>query len=70
MTEKKIGGLEEPKKLLINGVNRVLLWGVEIFGLLPISILREIGGSLLRASDRYIYIVSVPNMYHSLGRGV
>ena len=28
----------------------------------------DIGDSLPRASDRYTYTVSVPNMYHSLGR--
>ena len=43
--------------------------GGGIFGLLPTSILGEIGDSLPRASDRYTYTVSVPNMYHSLGRG-
>ena len=42
--------------------------GSGLFGLLPTSILEEIGDSLLRASDRYTYIVSVPNMYYSLGR--
>ena len=43
--------------------------GGGIFGLLPTSILGKIGDSLPRGSDRYIYTVSVPNMYHSLGRG-
>ena len=43
--------------------------GSGIFGLLSTSILGEIGDSLPRASDRYTYIVSVPNMYHSVGRG-
>ena len=42
--------------------------GGEIFGLLLTSILVDIGDSLPRASDMYTYIVSVPNMYHSLGR--
>ena len=28
----------------------------------------NIGDSLHRASDRYTYIVSVPNIYYSLGR--
>ena len=42
--------------------------GGGVFGLLPTSILGEIGDSLPRASDRYTYTVSVPNMYHSLGR--
>ena len=35
---------------------------------MPTSILEDIGDSLPRASDRYTYSVSVPNMYHSLGR--
>ena len=43
--------------------------GVGIFGLLPTSILGEIGESLPSASNRYTYIVNVPNLYHSLGRG-
>ena len=42
--------------------------GGGLFGLLPTSILGDIGDSLPRASDRYTYTVSVPNMYHSLGR--
>ena len=42
--------------------------GVGLFGLLPSSIWGGIGDSLPRASDRYTYIVSLPNMYHSLGR--
>ena len=41
-----------------------------LFGLLPTSILGDIGVSLPRASDRYTYIVSVPNTYQSLGREV
>ena len=44
--------------------------GNGIFGLLPTSILGEIGDSLTRASDRYTYTVSVPNLYHSVGRQV
>ena len=43
--------------------------GSGICGLLPTSILVEIGDSLPRASDRHAYTVSVPNMYHSVGRG-
>ena len=42
--------------------------GGGLFGLLSTSILEDIGDSLLRASDRYTYIVSGPNMYHSLSR--
>ena len=42
--------------------------GCGVFGLLPTSILGQIGDSLPRASDRHI--ASVPNMYHSLGRGL
>ena len=42
--------------------------GDGIFGLLPTPILGEIGDSLPRASDRYTCIISVPNMYHGLGR--
>ena len=40
-----------------------------IFGLLPTSILGEIGDFTPSASDRYTYTVSVPNFYHSLSRG-
>ena len=32
------------------------------------SILGDIGYSLPKASDGYIFIVGVPNMYHSLGK--
>ena len=39
-----------------------------LFGLLLTSILGDIGDSFPRASDRYIYTISVPNIYHSLGR--
>ena len=39
-----------------------------LFGLLPNSILQDIGDSLPRASDRFTYTISVPNMYQSLGR--
>ena len=39
-----------------------------LFGLLPTSIMWDIGDSLHRASDRYTYTISVPNMYQSLGR--
>ena len=42
--------------------------GSGLFGLLPNLILQDIGDSLARAIDRYIYIVNVPNMYLSLGR--
>ena len=42
--------------------------GGGIFGPLPNSILWDIGDSLPRATSRYTYIVSVPNMYHSLDR--
>ena len=42
--------------------------GVELFGLLPNSILQDIGDSLPRSSDRYTCIASVPNLYQSLGR--
>ena len=40
-----------------------------ILGLLLTSVLGEIGDSLPRASAKYTQTVSVPNMYHSLGRG-
>ena len=43
--------------------------GGGIFGLLLTSILGEIEDFLPRASDRYTYNVSVPNMYHSLNMG-
>ena len=42
--------------------------GVGLLGFLPTSILGDIGDCLTRASDRYTYTASVPNMYHSLGR--
>ena len=44
--------------------------GGGIFGLLPTSIMGEIGHSFTTASDRYTYTVSVPNLYHSVGRQV
>ena len=43
------------------------MWG-GLFGLLPTSILQDIGDSLPRAGDRYTYTTSVSNMYHRLGR--
>ena len=42
--------------------------GGGLFGLLPNSILQDIGDFLPRASDSYIYTISVTNMYQSLGR--
>ena len=42
--------------------------GRGLFGLLPDSILEGGGDSLYSATDRYTYIVSVPNMYHIVGR--
>ena len=42
--------------------------GGGVLGFLPTSILGDIEDSLPRASDRYNYTVSVPNMYHSLDR--
>ena len=44
--------------------------GGQLFGLLPTSILGEIGDSLLRTSNRYTCTVSVPNKYHSLAGGL
>ena len=66
--EKKIGSLDGPEKHLINGRIGIYCggWG---FGLLPASILGEIGDFLPSASDRYTNNISVPNLYHSLGRG-
>ena len=42
--------------------------GGGLFGLLPKSILGDVRDSFPRASDRYTHNVSIPNMYHSLGR--
>ena len=42
--------------------------GVGLFGLLPDSILEGVGNSLHSAVDRCTYTVSVPNMYHIVGR--
>ena len=42
--------------------------GGGLFGLLPDSILEGVGDSLHSAADRYTYTVSVPNMYHIVGR--
>ena len=42
--------------------------GDGIFGLLSTSMLREFRDFLPSGSDRYTYNVSVPNLYHSLGR--
>ena len=49
-------------------LNKDFIQGGGLFGLLPTSILGDIGDSLPRASDRYTYTISVSNMYHSLGR--
>ena len=68
LDRKKIGGLDEPRKLLINGLTGILLQWVGFLGS-PTSILRKIGDYLPRASDGYIYTASIPNMCHSLGRG-
>ena len=38
------------------------------FGLLPDSILQGVGDSLHSGADRYTYTVSVPNMYHIVGK--
>ena len=38
-----------------------------LFGLLPNSILQDIGDFVPRASDRYTYTMSVPNIYQSQG---
>ena len=42
--------------------------GGGLFGLLPNSVLGNIHDSLPTAVDRYTYTVSVPNLYHSVGR--
>ena len=42
--------------------------GGGIFGLLSTLILGEIGDFITSASDGYNYTVSVPYLYHSLGR--
>ena len=42
--------------------------GDGLFGLLPDSILEGVGDSLHSATDRYTYIVSVPKMYHIVGK--
>ena len=42
--------------------------GGGLFGLLPNSVLEGVGDSLHSAADRYTYTVSVPNMYHIVGR--
>ena len=43
--------------------------GGGIFGLFATSILGKLGIFIPSASDRYTYTISVPNLYHSLGRG-
>ena len=73
-TKKHSGGCRQKKDKRLRRArtasnqwaNKHFVVGGGIFGLLPTSILGEIGDSLPRASDRYTYIVSVPNMYHSL----
>ena len=37
-------------------------------GLLPDSILEGVGDSLLIATDRYAYTISIPRMYNIVGR--
>ena len=66
--QKKDRRFRRQRKVSNKRTNRDSILGVGLFGLLPTSILGDIGDSLPRASDRYTYIVSVPNMYHSLGR--
>ena len=68
--QKKDGRLRRAWKASNKRGNKDSIVGVGIFGLLSTSILGEIGDSLPKASDWYTYIVSVPNMYHSVGRGV
>ena len=47
---------------------RHFILGGGFYGLLPDLILGNIHDSLLSAIDRYTYTVSVPNLYHSVGR--
>ena len=42
--------------------------GGRLFDLLPDSILEGVGDSFCSAANRYTYTVSVPNMYHIVGR--
>ena len=66
--KKKIRWFRRQRKASNKRSTRDFISGWWLFGLLPTSILEDIGDSLPRASDRYTYTVSVPNMYHSLGR--
>ena len=67
--DKKDRWFRQAQKAPNKWANRDFIAGCGIFGLLPTSILKKIGDSLPRASDRYTYTASVPNMYHSVGRG-
>ena len=42
--------------------------GGGLFGLLSDFILERVGDSLHSVADRYTYTISVPNMYHIVGR--
>ena len=66
--QKKDRWFRQAQKAINKWANRDFIAGVGLFGLLPPSILGEIEDSLPRASDRYACTISVPNMYHSLGR--
>ena len=67
--QKKDRWFRRAQKASNKWAHRDFIVGGGVFGLLPTSILGEIGDSLPRASDRYTYTLSVLNMYHSLGRG-
>ena len=52
----------------INCAQKHFILGGGLFGLLPDSILEGVGDSLCSSANRYTYTVSVPNMYHIVGR--
>ena len=69
VVRRKISNLDGPESHLINGPTEILLWGLGFWALFT-SIMGELGHSFTTASDRYTYTVSVPNLYHSVGRQV
>ena len=51
---RKIDGSNDREKHKMSKVTGILFWGGGLFGLLPNSILQDIGDSLPRVTDRFI----------------
>ena len=66
--QKKDKQFRRAQKASNKRANRDFIVGGGIFGLLPTLVMGKIGHSLTTASDRYRYTISVPSLYHSVGR--